>query len=180
MALIKSFMHEADDEALTQICDRLRRIRLDAGIGAAPLSRQLGRNEEFISTLERRKNPSPMTSSLQQWAGGLGYRIEFGVENFWMFPHSDSEMRTWYAMSRAWGADKEMRLWLVSALRWWRIRKGIDVTQVAPQLSTDVDSVRRWEFEATDPMVARMFWQARVTGTRVTMQLYAKDEWIYG
>lgn len=180
MALVKNHMHESDDAALTQLCARLRQVRLDAKVPAATLSRQLGRNEEFVTQLEVRKNKSPLMSSLQQWAGGLDMRIEFGVDNFWMFPHSDSQMRTYYAMSRGWGADDAMRLWLVSALRWWRIRKGIDVTDVAPDLMTDVESVRRWEYESTDPMMARAMWQARATGTVVTMRLYTRDEWIYG
>lgn len=173
-------LHPDDVQTLTGIRTQLRQARIDAGVSGYNLSRQLGRNKEFISGLERGVNDSPRMSTLQQWAGSVGLRIEFGVDKLWLFAHMSGEMSALYATSRPWGADAHARLWLVAALRQWRIKVGMDVSVLAPLLDLDADGVRRWEYESVDPLIARAMLQARLTGTSVTMRLFTQQEWIYG
>lgn len=172
--------HPDDVEALTGLRDALKAAREAAGLSGFGLSRQMGRNDEFVSNLERSVNASPYMSSLQVWAQGLGLRIEFGLRDFWLYAHSDREMLSLYAASRPWGSDAAMRQWLVSALRAWRVRQGIDVLELAPQLNTDVSSVRRWESESADPSMMRAMWQARLTGTQITWRLFTEKGWRFG
>lgn len=173
--------HEEDVATLGALRDALRELRQARKLSAYRLSANVGRSDEFVSSLERALSYSPKMSSLQLWASGLDVRIEFGLEHFWLVPHAgSSEMLALYAMSRPWGADDHQRLWLVSALKAWRVNRGIDVAELAPGLGTDMDSVWRWEYESTDPFIARAMWQARLTGTRVTFTLWRKDEWIFG
>lgn len=173
-------LHPDDDAAIRDVREQLIKARDDIGISAPKLSARLGRSHDFVRGYEKRTEVAPQLSTMQTIAGGLGLRIEFGVENFWLYPHIDMVMLEQYARSRSWGADLQMRVWLVSALRLWRVRKGLDIAQLAPLLSTDVDTVGRWEDRSTDPLISRAMLQARVTQTRVTMRLYSRDEWIYG
>lgn len=172
-------LHPQDTETIDELRTALFRERQLRKLSAFRLSRNVGRNGEFVSQLEQGDAASPKMSSLQMWAGGLDLRIEFTLEHFWMIPHMNTEMITFFAMSRPWGADAYMRQWLVSALRQWRVRRGIDVSVVAPLLGTDVDSVRRWEDESTDPLLGRAMWQARHTGTRLLWSLWRKEDWTF-
>lgn len=179
MGTRKIDLHPDDELATTAIRQQLRQARKEANESGYGLSAKLGRSKEFITNLERGVNGSPRLSTLQLWAGGLDLRIEFELTGFWMFAHTSGEMTAWYGMSRLWGADKDQRMWLVSALRTWRIRKGLDVEEVAPLMQIDGDTLRRWESESHDPLLARAMLQARVTGTVITMSLWRKEDWVF-
>lgn len=180
MGFTRDELHPDDVDELQRLRGQLRQARIDAGVSGYGLSAQLGRHREFVSHLERGVTLSPFMSTLQVWAAGLGLRVEFGVLGLWMFHQSDHEMLDAYAQSRPWGADEQARRWLVLALRAWRVRRGLDVAVVAPLLSTDGEQVRHWEANAHDPTIGRAMLQARVTGTRVTLRVWSRDEWIFG
>ena len=153
----------------------LRRRLLD--VSAKELSLRSGRGEGFLYGLENQLRDSPLLSSLQDWAKVLGCRVEFGIENFWLHSHTDREMLTQYTMSRQWGEDVWMRQWLVSALRVWRIKQGMDVEHVAPLMGVSAAGIRDWESQATDPVLKRLMLQARVLGSRLTLQLWQQEDW---
>lgn len=172
----------AEDIAeLEAIRTKLTQARRVAGIGAGALSHKIGRATDFISRMERGVRDSPHMSSLQQWAGGLDMRVEFGVENFWLHAHGDQEMLALWAMSRQWGShgDAMLRLWLPAALRMLRIRKGISSDNVAMLLGLTPGAITDWEAMSGDPVVKRAMMQARALGTRVTMTVWHREDWVF-
>jgi len=139
----------------------------------------LGRNEEFLSSLEKGRRDSPRLSSVQLWAKALRMRVEFSIDNFWLHAHVDKEMLALWSMSRPWDGDDWARLWLVSALAQWRVRQRVSFHHVATELGMSVDAVRRWEIESTDPVLKRVMVAARACGTRVRMSLWERDDWTF-
>ena len=176
----KYVVDDSDAAALQGLREQLTARRKDAGVQLEALSEGLGRNKEFVSSLEKGRRDSPYVESLQLWAGGLGLRVEFGLENFWLYSHADREMLALYAMSRPWGADQMGRLWLLAALSTWRQLQGVSLGHVAAGLGMTVDAVRRWELESTDPVLKRAMATARLCGTRLTMSLWERPDWTFG
>lgn len=173
--------HALDVQTMERVREKLRTMREDQDLSYAELGRRMGRHSTFAKVMEQGIAPSPKVSSWQVWAGSLGARIEFGIEDFWLFAHVDIEMAQLYQQSRAWGADAEMRLWLVAALRQWRVKRGLDVEVVGALLQSTGENIREWEAKSRDPFVARAMWQARVTGTAVTMRVFTDvQEWQFG
>lgn len=159
-------IRKATDLSAREVCRRAK----DDGVKVA---------EDFMTRLEHERRDSPLISSVQKWAGLLGCRVEFEIENFWLYPHGGQEMLTLHAMSRQWGADEYQRQWLVSALGQWRIKKRIDVDDLAELMGVRSEAVRDWEVEADDPVLKRAMLQARMTGTRVTLDVWRKEDWIF-
>ena len=173
-------VHSDDVDEIAGLRQRLIGIRLASGKPSSGACEAAGLPAEFMSRLETARRDSPKLSSLQKWAGALDYRVEFRIEDFWLYAHGAQEMLMWYAMSRPWGADAQMRQWLVSALGQWRVKKGMDVEDVAELMGVGVSAVRDWEADSPDPLLKRAMWQARVTGTRVRLDLWRREDWVYG
>lgn len=177
------YMYVADPEDLQAYEDvktALITYRRISGAAAKDLSLAHGRGEQFVYSMEKGLRDSPLLSSIQAWAATLDCRVEFGLENFWLHSHHDAEMATMYLASREWGADAMCRLWLVSALRQWRIKQGVDVEHLAPLLGVTNGAVRDWEAGASDPVLKRVMVHARALGTRLTMQVWPRSKWTFG
>ena len=177
---LKYVVDEQDAAELARVRAELTAWRQQLGMPLELLSESLGRNKEFVSSLEKGRRDSPYVASLQLWAGGLGMRVEFGLENFWLHSHADREMLALFAMSRPWGADEMGRLWLLAALSTWRQLQGVSLAHVATGLGMTQDAVRRWELESTDPVLKRAMATARMCGTRLTMSLWRRPDWTFG
>jgi len=172
------YMIDAEDAAvLAQLQQALRARRLALGLKIKEAAELAGRHPEFVSMLERGVSPSPKLSSLQMWAGALDVRIDFQLDGFWDLEHDDSEMLWLDKMREPWGKDAEMRLWLIAALRAWRIANGIDMDVVATGIGMHRNGAFRWEWESTDPLFARAAATARFMGTRLTMPIVLKEQW---
>ena len=170
-----------DLEEYAKIRDHLIRERRLSGKSGKELAARTGKGDGFLHGLEKQARDSPLLSTLQEWPPIFGYRIEFGLENFWLHGHSDQEMLTYYAMSRPWDADHRwQRQWLVAALKQWRVKQGVDVEVLAALLGVSSGAVRDWEESSHDPVLKRAMLQARLLGTRVTMRLWKQDEWTFG
>ena len=169
---------DAEDAAvLTQLQQVLKERRLALGLKIKEAAEIAGRHPEFVSMLERGLSPSPKLSSLQMWAGALDVRIDFQLDGFWDLEHDDSEMLWLDKMREPWGKDAEMRLWLIAALRAWRIANGIDMDVVAAGIGMHRNGAFRWEWESTDPLFGRVAATARLMGTVLTMPIVLKEEW---
>lgn len=172
--------HQEDLDEIDRMREKLTQIRMSTGKTSQKICREAGAPSDFIARLEKERRDSPKTSSVQRWAGLLGVRVEFGIDRFWLYAHGGQEMLTVYAMSRQWGADDFQRQWLVSALGQWRVKKRIDVDDLAPLMGVKSEAIRDWEADADDPVLKRAMWQARMTGTRVTLDVWRREDWIYG
>jgi transcriptional regulator with XRE-family HTH domain len=172
-------IHPDDQAAFQQLREQLVQRRRDLGYTSIGASTKIGRGEQFVYGLEKGLRDSPLLSSLQAWAGGLDCRIEFGLQDFWLYVHRDPEMLMLYRTSRQWGADKLMRLWLISALRQWRIKCGIEAEAAAAQLGVTPGAVRDWENDAGDPVLKRVMLVARTLETRLTMRLWTREQWCF-
>jgi len=173
-------LHEDDALELQQLRDKLRGLRVAAGLSRAQLSRDSGLSRDSVSSLERGVNPSPLVSTLQSWGRALGVRVEFEVQDLWRFPHGDAQFQAMFRRSRPWAADEAARLFLVAAARQWRVSRGWDVEHVAPLLGQSGDSIRDWEADSNDPLVSRVMAQLRVMGARVQVRTFTREEWIFG
>lgn len=166
-----------DEDALDRVRLDLRALRLERGWTMQQVAALSNRDAASISLLERGVSPSPRMSTLQLWAASLDRRIEFDLEGFWEFDHDDSQMIWLYEMSRPWGQDAHQRLWLIAALRAWRLAKGIDIDVVARPLGMQRNGAFRWEWESVDPLMGRAMTTARLLGTTIVMKLYTRDQW---
>lgn len=172
--------HPDDLAEIERLRQKLITIGNAAGRPVGDICEEAGLSREFISRMIKAKRDSPKISSLQQWAALLDHRIEFGIENFWLHAHGGQEMLVQFAMSRPWGADAHMRQWLVSALGQWRVKMRIDAEELAELMGIRAEAVRDWEVDAHDPVLKRAMWQARVMRTRVTLDLWRREDWVFG
>lgn len=172
--------HPEDEYTLAVLREQMRQLREKADVSMSEASRRAGVSHvSAINALEKGYN-FPKVSRVQQWANGLGVRVEFSLDGFWRFHHVDLQMLQLYRMSRAWGADEAQRLWLLSALRQWRIKCGLSAEKVAQLLDMSSDALQRWELGPSgDVLLARMMWQARVMGTVLRLRVFTRDEWIF-
>lgn len=170
-------IHPDDVQALDELRAGLKQRRLDLGLMLKEVGPRAGREGEFVSMLERGLAPSPEMASLQLWAGALDARIEFGLDGFWDVEHADPQVHWLQEMRRKWGKDAEMRLWLVAAIRSWRVEHQIPIEVVSEGIRMDRDGAARWEWEATNPLIGRVMVTARLVQTRVTMSLVFKEDW---
>lgn len=174
-------LHEEDARHLQQLRGVLIRTRLDAGLAPVELSVQAGRNADFIASLERHVAVVPKASTWQAWARVLYLRLEFEVQDLWLFTSQpDEQLLQLQRQSRAWGADVPARRLLAAQLRLWRMCRGWDTEQVAPLLGVSGESVARWELDSHDPALSRAMGYARVLGTSVRVRVFRRDEWIFG
>lgn len=172
-------MHPDDAQEVAKVRAQLRQMRKELKISGYEMSRRLGRARDFVGGLELGVADSPQVSSLQLLASGVDARIEFSLDGFWLFAHTSRNMMSWYALSRPWGSDREQRMWLVAALREWRVKMGLDVAVTAPLIGVVPDGLRNWEDNSQDPVLARAMLQARATGTVLRMQVWRKADWVF-
>lgn len=172
-------IHVDDRLLLESVVAQLRQERIDQGKLQYALGVEVSGNDDFVVRLESHRHESPRLSAYQRWAHTLGLRVELGVDRFWLHSWSDPEMQAYYAMSRPWGAHDMGRLWLVSAVGLWRRRAGFSDDALGGLLGMTGDGAARWERDAHDPYVRRVMWQARLTGTRVTMTLWRREDWVF-
>lgn len=170
-------VHADDVVALDQLRADLKRRRLDLGLMLKDAGPRVGREGEFVSMLERGLARSPVMSSLQLWASAVDARINFDLDGFWDVEHADPQVHWLQEMRRKWGKDAEMRLFLVAAIRSWRVEHQIPIEVVSEGIRMDRDGAARWEWEATDPLIGRAMVTARLVQTRVTMSLVFKEDW---
>jgi hypothetical protein len=171
-------LDEVDAAHLQQLRGTLTVLRKEQGKGSAQLSRELGRSDGFISTVERGKSRAPKLSTLQLWGDALGVRVEFEVQGLQFAPHMDPQFLAAFRDSRPWGAHAQARRFVVVALRQWRIQQGLDVEHLVPLMGVaDGDTIRDWENLAQDPLVSRVMMQARMLGTRLSFALFTAEQW---
>lgn len=170
---------EEDLAELNATREKLIMARRVTGMSPGELSEKIGRSQDFVSRLERAVRDSPQMSTLQDWASGLGLRIEFGLRDFWLYAHGDQEMLALWAMSRPWGAagDAAMRLWIPSALSVWRHKRGISSADASARIGISRGALTAWELEADDPVIKRVMVHARSLGTRLTMSIWGREDW---
>lgn len=168
-------LHEDDAMALSELREGLKNRRHALGLTIKDAAARIGRQPEFISLLERGVSHSPKMSSLQVWAGAVDARVEFELDGFWDVEHDDPEMLWLDTMRRPWGKDAEYRLWLIAALRAWRIARGLRMDVVAQGIGMHRNGAYRWEWESTDPVLSRAMATARFLDTRLTMRLVMKE-----
>lgn len=171
-------IHPEDVAALEQLRADLKQRRLDLGLMLKDTGPRVGREGEFVSMLERGLAPSPKMASLQLWAAAVDARIEFDLDGFWDIEHADPQVWWLDTMRAPWGKDAEMRLFLVAAIRSWRVEHQIPIEVVSEGIAMDRDGAARWEWEATDPLIGRAMVTARLVQTRVTMSLVFKEDWV--
>lgn len=167
--------HPDDVQMLQAFRDRMRQIRRDRGVSGASLSRSLGRSLEAVSHWETSTRKAPLMSTWQTWAGALDLRIEFTLDGWKDLVYFDPRTQSLFEASRPWGADTQMRLWLVAALRTWRVAHGVELATLASLLGMTASGIHQWEMGSTDPYIPRVMWQARHLGTRVMWQLLDQD-----
>ena len=169
---------DRDVQALAVLREQLmaRRKSLRRTINDA--AELVGRHGEFVSMLERGVSPSPKLSSLQLWAAGVDARVQFEFDGFYDVEHDDPEMLWLDGMRNRWGADAQMRLWVVAALRAWRIARSIPMDVVAVGMGVHRHGAYRWEWGSTDPLFARVAGTARLLGTQLTMSLILREDWV--
>jgi len=173
-------LHEDDVQELQRLRDTLRGLRLDAGLSQVAVERQAGLNGDFISALERGTTTAPLLSTLQAWGRALGVRVEFEVQDLWRFHHHDQQFHAAFRLSRPWDADVQARAFVVAATRQWRIARQLDVEHLAPLLGQAGDTIRVWELQSHDPLVSRVMAQLRVSGTRLRIRTFTREQWIFG
>lgn len=171
--------HPDDEMRLRHVHRELCAVRRSLGVSGYAASKGMNGNDGWVLRLEKNTYPNPQVSTYQMWAQSLGLRLEVGLDNFWLYSWPQSEMQTLYAMSRPWGAHAFARMWLVSALKVWRLRQGLRHKDVAATMGITESASMCWESTTEDPTVFRLLNQARAVGTRVSWRLYAKDEWVY-
>lgn len=169
---------ERDAESLRQLREQLKDRRADLGLRVYEVAKRCGRHPEFVSMLERGISASPKLSSLQLWAGGVDARIEFELPGFWDVEHDDPQMLWLDGMREPWGKDSHMRLWLVAALRAWRVVNGVDIGVVAQAIGMHRNGAYRWEWESVDPLFGRVAATARVLGVPLQMRLVWREDWV--
>jgi transcriptional regulator with XRE-family HTH domain len=157
----------------------LHGYRKQRGWSYEQAGKTIGRSPNFLYEMENMKG-NPVLLNLQQWASMFDMRLEFQLDGFWFYSWNDPELSLLYSMSRPFGAQQMQRLWLVSALKAWRLRRGITSTEAGEAMGMKRIGVVRWESEASNPTLARVMQQARVTGTQLQMRLWLRDEWVYG
>lgn len=173
-------IHAEDQREVDQVVAVLREKREQLGITKSRMGLIICGNDDYVKRLETGFYGNSRVSLYQKWAAGLGFRLELGLENFWL--HSwpaASEMCALYAMSRPLDADDMARLWLVEAMRVWRLRHGVGDIQMANVLHVTQGAVQTWEKDAHDPGIRRTFVHARAAGTRVTWTLWKREDWIF-
>lgn len=172
---------EQDQLELDELRADLKDVRMVLGLKQEEVAARAGRSIDFIARQEQVQRISSQLSSLQRWAGAYDMRVEFGLEDFWLHSHDDSEMLTLFTMSRRFDADDWARLWVVSALRVLRLKRQLSPLTVARSIgATTGEAVTRWELEGHDPLVNRVFIHARAVQTRLTMQLWHRKDWKFG
>lgn len=169
-------LHPEDADELAGLRQVLKQRRQHLGLKIIDVAARGGRHPEFVSMLERGVSPSPRMASLQVWAGLLDARVEFELDGFWDVEHDDTEMLWLDGMRQPWGKDAEYRLWLVAALRAWRIAKGIHMDIIAQGVGMHRNGAYRWEWESTDPLMARAMTTARLMDTRLRLRLVHKED----
>lgn len=143
-------------------------------------ARKAGRGHDFVSQLERGRPDSSTFSSLQAWAMAFDMRIEPKFRNLDMIYVDDKLFRTMFMMSRKFDATDYIGMWVPTALKVWREATGVGVGVVAKRLGISNDAVARWEKDAADPLIKRVFAHARATGTSLRLELWHRDDWIFG
>lgn len=171
--------HLQDQLEIDWVCQELRRRREALGVSAYRLALDNGLSDDFVRRLENQVYPNPHLGSLQQWARLFGLRLEVGLENFWLMSWPASTAMGLWAMSRPWPNDAFARLWLVSALRQWRERRGVGDRAMGDLLGVSAQAVVLWEQDTVDPRLSRMMLQARLLGTRVTFGLWERGDWVF-
>lgn len=171
--------HQQDEMELAQLYAQLRERREHLGVSGYRLALDNGLPTDFVRRLEDQVYANPQVGTLQRWARLFDLRLEVGLENFWLMSWPASTAMGLWAMSRPWGNDAYARLWLVSALRQWRERRGVSEGQMGQLLGVSSQAVVLWEQDTVDPRLTRMMWQARLSGTRVTFTLWRRDDWIF-
>lgn len=167
-----------DQVELRNIRTQLTNLRQGSRVSQKQVERRIG-IFNFIKHAEEDRYPYPRLSTLQQWAAAYDLRLEVGLDNFWLHAWSDKEMLALYAMSRRFDAAPMLRLWVVSALRSWRQKVGVDSARLGGMLGITGTAVRTWEYESGDPGVDKVLIRARLLGTRVRVRLWSREDWIF-
>lgn len=172
-------LHKLDFMELEMFRQTLIKERETRGILAAQASVAAGLPNNFLCQVEGLRRPGMQLSTMQKWAAIYDLRVEFVLDNFWMHAWNEPEMQALWAMSRPFDAAPMLRLWLVSALKSWRTRKGISSTDLAKVLKVTRGGIMRWEADAHDPLIPRCFQQARATGTELKLRLWRREDWSF-
>lgn len=171
--------HPGDEMALRHVAKELSAVRQSLGLSSYAVAKDVNTTDGWVNRLEKGVYPNPQLSTYQAWAHALGMRLEPSLDRFWLYSWPQSEAQTLFAMSRPWGAHAFVRMWLVSALKQWRLRQGLRHKDVAATMGITESASMCWESTTEDPTMFRLLNQARAVGTQVTWRLYSQDEWIY-
>ena len=164
---------------LERLRDKLKAQRIARGWSYERAGQEINRSLNFLYEMENLKSALKM-DSLQLWASIYDMRVEVQLANFWNFAWPDDELALLYRMSRPFDAAYLQRLWLVSAVRAWRERRGIKSVDIGKAMGFNPRAVSQWECNTTNPFVARVMTMASIMGTSVQMELFTREEWIYG
>lgn len=170
----------SDQVEYNHLVAQLKKERETRGWTAERAARQAKRGHDFVSQLERGRPDSSMFSSLQSWAMAFDMRVEPKFRDLDMIHIDDQMFRATFLMSRKFEATDYLSMWIPTALKVWREATGVAVSTVARRLGVSNDAVARWEKDATDPLIKRVFAQARATGTSLRLELWHRDDWIFG
>ena len=171
-------LHPDDLQELNDLRGKLRVLRRQNGLTHRAAAAAVGRGHDFVVGLEKAKTDSPALASLQDWAHAVGARVEFELDGFWDVPHTDGRMLSLFKAGQPWGAHEPARMWVVAALRAWRVKNGWDVEHVAPLMGLQAESIVDGESKLPNPMFGRACFYARVLQTLLRLRLFTRDEWL--
>lgn len=155
-----------------KLCD----LRKQYGLTHEQAGVLVGKSLAFTKAMENPKT-TPQVGDLQLWARIFGLRVNFDIEGFWLYRWDIPELDMMFRLSRPFADDMWHRMWLMAALKAFRIRQGVASRDVAVRMGVSRKAVTNWEEESGNPFVARAFAHARACGGRVTIRLFDEQSW---
>jgi len=174
-------IHEDDERELLRIRRELLGWRHVGNATQRQLAAAAGHSEKWICELENGVG-HPHLSSLQDWAGFFGLRVqpELRLPDFAGFQvplFVEQQLTTLWQMAKPFEAAKWVRLWCVAALTWERHWRGIPAAEMSRKLGLSPSAVSGWEREAHDPLVSKLFTYARALGGDMKFHLIERAKW---